>query len=452
MDEVIIMERKLLIASISILGLISFPVFAEKLNSSVANSLQCNNPRGCSYQNIAPQQPIACVITRSDMIMDATTQNLGRSLPGPCSPAWFNRISLSGGINVDTGKFGNRNVSNPPAFGPVRQGYAGENTKRASLNDAYLNVGAIVNDWASAFMSLSYLDASNEYSMAYQTAPDSLNVDNANARLMMQQAYMHFGNFDYSPLYVEAGQQFQDYGRYELHPITEPFTQVLTESLRTALKFGLIMNGWSASFSTFQNPLSQSAYGALPFNYAGAIGYENPGDCFGYDLGIGYMYNMDGVNAVGNTAAYIGGVQFPTAIYIRRVDSVALYGDANIRSFALALRYTQAMTEFDPLDLPLDLNHLAQGAKPWAASMLASYGFNRWTKDQEVSFGYQISRETLFLNLPRGRYSLGYKIYTTHDTTFGAEWDHDIGYPVADGGTTQGNTNLVSLRFTAMFG
>lgn len=216
--------KKLLIASLSVLGIINFPVFA---NDTSASNVQIPSASHVSYayKDAGALPCKTCLPSRSDLIMYNITQNRGRALFNPCYPDWYDRITLSGGLNLDTGKFGNRNVSNnnsPSVRGPLSQGYAGENTQQVSINDAYLNIGAKVNDLVNAFMSLSYIDASNAYSMAYQTTPDSLNVDDNNQRLNVQQAYIHVGNFDYSPIYAEFGQEFIDYGRYEIHPNDAP--------------------------------------------------------------------------------------------------------------------------------------------------------------------------------------------------------------------------------------
>src|SRR3990167_8393541 len=96
------------------------------------------------YKDMAPA-PEVCMISASSMTMNFMSQNMDRSMPNPCNPGWFNRVQFSGGINVDLGKFGNRNAN-----------YMGENYQRFSLNDAYLNVAAIVSDWAKAFASISY--------------------------------------------------------------------------------------------------------------------------------------------------------------------------------------------------------------------------------------------------------------------------------------------------------
>jgi hypothetical protein len=394
-----------------------------------------------------------CTISQKSHLLDLTTQNAGRSLPNPCNPGWFNRISFSGGVNFDAGKWGNRNIGNPRIVGSSGQGYTGENTDKFSLNDAYLNILANINDWTSAFASLSYINASNFYSVAYQTTPNSLVVGDNNNQVNIQQAFIRVGNFNYSPVFVELGQQFQDFGRYELHPITESMTQSLTETLRTSLKVGVITpTGLSGSVYSFQDPVAKTVNGNKPLDYGASIGFTQPAQKWGYDIGAGYLYNIQGVNLVGNMAAYSGGQYNSTGVYHTRVGTSALYADLNYNTLVFSLRYTKALDVMSPLDVPQDNLHPNQGAKPWAASGQVTYGFNRWCKNQSVYAGYQASRQTVNFNLPRGRWTAGYSMKVLPQASVGAEWDHDIAYNVAQGGPTQGSSNLVSVRLGVTFG
>ena len=143
------MNLKLVVASMSVLGLVSCPVIAT------ANHAKHKHHHKVMKQEVhhdykdmgalpAKDEP-ACVISQASVVLDGMNQNMGRSMPNPCNPGWFNRIQVSGGINVDVGKFGNRNTN-----------YMGENYQRFSLNDAYLNLAADINEWVKAFASLSY--------------------------------------------------------------------------------------------------------------------------------------------------------------------------------------------------------------------------------------------------------------------------------------------------------
>lgn len=428
-----------------------------------------------SYKDMGalPVQPVACTISQDQMIMDATTQSLGRSMPNPCNPGWYNRIQLSGGINVDLGKFGNRNMN-----------FMGENYQRFSLNDAYLNLGATVNDWTKAFASISYNTATindpalvgvsaatstagtshvGEYSAAYSNNV----VSGSMSTLQLEQAYATFGNFDQSPLYLQLGKQFQDFSRYEIHPITRSLTQVMSETLATSIKLGFIANGFNGSVYSFDDPLAKVGQTTRTTNYGAALGFEMPSDCFGWDIGAAYLYNMIGAQDVAYNVNQFNIANTTTSPaqmvgYNNRVGATAVYGDINSGPFAVGARYTTALQRFNVLDLPK--NGVSgvdgagaplagqTGAKPWAAGIQAGYGFDAWGKDQNIYLGYQTSREAAGLLLPKNRYVVGYGVEMFgKNTNVGFEWDHDMAYNTANGGNGN-NSNLVSLRSSVSFG
>lgn len=498
------MNLKLVVASMSVLGLVSCPVFAADATTTTtttttatADSSMTPAPAVTHHakhkhhhkvrHHVAPApvaaepMPVAanykdmgalCTISQTTMIMEASTQNIGRSLPNPCNPGWFNRIQVSGGLNVDFGKWGNRN-----------QNYMGENYQRISLNDAYLNIAATVNDWARAFVSISYNTATinaplafapfpatpvnAEYSAAYAN-----NVTAGGANLVqIEQAYATFGNFDVSPLFFEVGKEFQDFSRYEIHPITRSLTQVMSETLATSAKLGFIVPmGFHGSLFVFDDPLAKVTQVPKTTNYGVALGYDAPGDQFGWDIGASYLYNMIGVNDVAYevnqnnlvSAAAVAG-------YNNRVGATALYADVNSGPFSLGARYTTALQRFNcgtliggaaSCDLPEYGNPLIAafaknplvGAKPWAAGITGGYGFEGWGRNQNVYLGYQASRQAAALNLPQSRWMVGYGIEAFgKNTDVGIEWDHDMAYNITHGGFNN-NTNLVSIRTSVKFG
>src|SRR3990167_5503512 len=132
----------------------------------------------------------------------------------------------------------------------------GENYRLISLNDAYLNVGAMVNDWTKAFASISFSNPTtnanpsvfNSFGSAEYSAAYANNINgNANNVLQLEQAFASFANFDVSPVFLQVGKQFQDFGRYEIHPITASMTQVMSEVLATSVKLGFLYSGFHGS-------------------------------------------------------------------------------------------------------------------------------------------------------------------------------------------------------------
>ncbi len=433
-----------------------------------------------------PAQPAACEMSPNDMVLDQVTQSMNRAMPNPCAPGWFNRIQLSGGMNFDVGKWGNRDAN-----------FMGENYQHFALNDAYLNVGATVNDWTKAFASISFDDATTnglltnaqlvsngqtvfvrhnaEYSAAY--ANNVASFSNSNT-LQLEQAYATFGNFDVSPFYIQVGKQFQDFGRYDIHPITESLTQVMSETLATSAKLGFVAYGFNGSVAVFDDQLSLNDDHSKPTNYVASLGFATPtNQPLNWDIGVGWMYNMIGANSVAYNVAQYSILNNGSFFYHEHVGSGAAYGDLNAGPFSLNLRYVTSLDEFNPLDLPRNgdedvivvnnngvpaLVSDAEGARPSSWGAQAGYDFNVWCKDQSIYVGYQGSNQAAGLLLPKDRWLAGYQIVVAKaeepingKTTLGIEWDHDRAYSNGINGDDEDddgdNTNLVTLRAAVQF-
>ncbi len=466
------MKLKLVVASMSILGLVCCPVQAayakkkhhHKMKQQMATQRDYKDYKDMGNMSV---QPEVCTITPAAMTMVAMTQNMGRSLPNPCNPGWFNRIMISGGINADVGHWGNRNAN-----------FMGENYQTLSLNDAYLNIGAMVNDWTRAFASLSFSNPTtnanpsifNRVGAAEYDAAYTNNINGgANNVIQLEQAYATFGNFDVTPLFLQAGKQFQDFSRYEIHPITASMTQVMSEVLATSIKLGFLTSGFHGSVYAFDDPINKISQSNGPTNYGAALGYDLISDQLGFDVGAAYLYNLIGANDVAYSV-----VNFTGAGYNQRVGGYALYADVNSGPFSIGARWTASTSSFNVNDMPSSgFQSLtagsavvgsgiavtpaanASGAKPWALGVQAGYGFDAWNKNQNIYLGYQASSEAVGLNLPKNRWLVGYNVDvwkspTLGTTNLGAEWDHDNSYNVSNGGS--GNvTNLVSLRAAVKF-
>src|SRR5271155_3293586 len=114
------MKHKLVIA-MSLLGLISAPAFADDATAPhkhkhhkkhhhhhVAHHDYKANGGVAQSAPMAEAAPMMAA-SMSSVILDEMNQNIGMNKP---MPEWFNRIGVSGGINLDTGKWGSRTVSN----------------------------------------------------------------------------------------------------------------------------------------------------------------------------------------------------------------------------------------------------------------------------------------------------------------------------------------------------
>jgi hypothetical protein len=368
----------------------------------------------------------------------------------------------------------------------------GENNTRFSLNDAYVDFTGNVNDWVHAFIELSYNNVSDEgfetsVAEALDGTPAVYSAAYSLNQLDLQQGVITVGNLDRFPVFLRVGKQFLDYGRYQIHPIMESMTQTMTESLQTAVEVGFVapwMNfGFHGSAFTFQNPVvrdenhiagviadtADADYDNTKLNYGAQIGFGQIGDQFGWDVGVGYMYDLTGVNDVAYAVTRANGTYEEEEIgaYRDRVGGLNAYGMINSGPFSLTARYATALQHFDGLDVAHtddddDIDADVDGAKPWTADITAGYAFNYYNMNQNIYLGYQASGEAEDLLLPRSRWQFGYGVDILKNTNLTIEYDHDNAYDddyttVVDGVTVvhdddNGNSNKVALRLAVKFG
>jgi hypothetical protein len=163
------------------------------------------------------------------------------------------------------------------------------------------------------------------------------------------------------------------------------------------------------------------------------------------------LSKMVGVNDVaGAVNGYRANTGMPINRFVNSVSSIALYGDVNSGPFTAGLRYTTALQDFSPLDLPSS-TAATSGAKPWALDLKVGYGFEAWSKGQAVYLGYQASGEAGFIALPKTRWQAGWDVAMWRYTTLGLQYNHDIAYSQTNGGTGN-SSNTLALRAAVEFG
>jgi hypothetical protein len=470
----------------SLLGLISCPVLAASDQDQTQTYKHHHRIKHHHEENYKGEEAIEAVGYKGEVaaptcpkvsiynpILDAMSQNVGRAKPTvDCDKP----IQFAGGINFDT------------QWGNLGEGFMGENNTRFTLNDAYLNATGQVNDWVSAFLEVSYNNIQdttlnganfNRYpTITKEPLPGLYSAGYTLDALDLQQGYIMLGNPEKFPLFLKLGKQFLDYGRYTIHPITRSMTQVMTETLQTSAELSFI-SMWNdfdfhGSFFTFQNQITEVDEGDLDIdstgrvidvkdsagnngktNYGIQLGVGRVSNQLGFDVGIGYMYNIFGVNDIAYaTAVFKGGtnasgrpIDVDQSLYVDRVAGLTAYGMVNSGPFSLSAHYATALQDFDSIDLTFE----GDDAQPWAFDITAAYGFNYWDRAQNLYVGYQQSGEAANLFVPHYRWIAGYGIDVLKNTNVGLEYSYDKAYDDdedQDGETT----NRVALRVAVKFG
>jgi len=474
------MKLKLVVASMSVLGLISCPVFA-------VTTTKHKYQKHYAEQSVKDQEvvredesykgeeevvnykgealPILVTCPKVDVfqpILDMRSKNVGRA---KATVDCDKPIRFAGGINFDY-----------QMLSPLNRGFMGENPNRFALNDAYLNATADINRWVQAFLELSYSNIDNDifpepvffaggalgatdpkpgiYSQAYRSPHNSVTL---------QQGIIFVGNLEEFPVFGTVGKQFVDFGQYVIHPISRSMTQVLTETLQTSVELSFI-SSWNGmdihgTGFAFQDTLGQidaddatgSDEGNKHTNYGAQLGVGKISDQLGFDVGVGYIYNMMGINDVGYAVSIFNSGDFDNdGSYFKRVDALTVYGMLNTGPFSFNAHYVTALKEFDSRDLTSGESN-DDGAKPWAVDVTAAYGFNYFGRAQNLYVGYQHSEDAVNLFLPEDRWLAGYGIDIMKNTNIALEYSYDEDYSEGEGGTGD-NSSRIGVRLGVKFG
>ena len=444
--------KTLVVASMSVLGmnLMSYPAFSASPHTQNHYSSHTHQhvANHSSYKGMGALQPVeVCPINDFfTATLDVMDHNIGRAKP---TTGCNKPIAFAGGANFDA-KWGNRSM-----------GYQGENTQRLSLNDVYLNVFGNINDWSKAFASISYNDASGVSTTARKPGQYS-NVYPTN-RLTLEQGFIRIANFDQYPIFFQLGKQYQDFGRYYIHPITRTLPQVLTETLRTSAEVGFVTQmGLHGDIYAFDNPLnsrfastvtSANVRGHASANYGAAIGFDQLNDQLSWGVNLSYLYNMTGVNDIAQAVSQyqLGGATTTGGSYRNRVAGASLDAMVSSGPFSLFGDYVSALSAFSSNDLGSRGLGSVTGARPWAGNLQAGYTFNAGSKNQNIYLGYQASGDGAMIHLPKSRWVAGYNVDMWRNTNLGLEVGHDRDYGISHGGTGD-SSNTIGLRAGVKFG
>lgn len=367
---------------------------------------------------------------------------LNQSLDVPTKGFGYkNYLQASGVINVDASYW------SKPYFGQGTRDRS--STSYLDLATANLNLNSQVNDWLSAHIGGLY---TNGHSPSVRNFRPSRP---ANHQVALEDAYVNIANFNKMPVFLEVGQVFTPFGRYQRYPITQTLTQILTQTDLPAIELGYIgHNGLFATAYGLSGERKVNHANTDGFtNYGAVIGYQNFQNGTDYDVGVGYLRNMADVDAIRQIARSNGG-------YTRGVPAVNVYGDLYAGPFGFGARYMTATTRFNPVDYQFDHGAATLGAKPYAADFDASFKFNTRGHHSLFDILYQLTRQAHNMaatingdnvtKLPKYRWGASYGVKLVKDLAFTLQYYHDKNYALVNGGNSKSD-NVLTARISLVF-
>jgi hypothetical protein len=309
---------------------------------------------------------------------------------------WTKYVAVHGGLLVD-GHWGN-----------LDQTVTGTSNERENVTAGYVAVEATPNDWAQFNTVINYNNQNTQYAAGQDTGT------------FVDQAYLTIANFDKTPLYFQAGQQYLPFGNYDLYPVAKPFTQLMSETNATDAQIGFVAsNGLYGSVYTFQGTLPEnSASGDTADSYGGLLGIKRDFSGRSMNVEVSFINNLLETDLISSQISNNAG------FYENRVGAYALSGQFNAGNLHFKGRMVSAA------DSTTDITSSANDdkSKPSTNSYKVSYDVDMKGNASEVFFGYDSSTEAAALDIPETRYSAGINVFPWDNTVFGVEFDRNTNF------------------------
>lgn len=332
-------------------------------------------------------------------------------------------IRWSGDAGVDVGYADRGERANLIDFSNT-----GSSRTDVHLNHVVLSADAKVSDWVSFRSTLVLVE------------PKTLNHITVNGRnynndVTLNEAYIHIGNGYKSPVYLQVGREWTDFGYFkEAHPITPSLVQSLTQANQATIKLGLVDDsGVMASLSAFNDTPSNKAGRSRISNFIAKIAYANKYEGINYRLDASYVHYLKDMGIIREHANF-----YDTG----RVGAYALHANASYGDVCGSVDFMSALGNVKGAN-----SHVSAGG------VSVSYKFKTADWASYLKAGYQISTQGKFItqgtdSLPKSRYEVGYGVDVTQNAQMQLTYDHERSYKQSN---SEKSANAVKLRFSVQF-
>lgn len=291
-----------------------------------------------------------------------------------------------------------------------------------TLGSSELDVAAILNDKVEAYMALS-VDTS---------PPDVGGQRLANSSVDLNMAFVNIGDLDETPFYLTGGQLYVPFGRFSTSMVSAPLPLLMARTKTRPVILGYKSQHESGPFAALygyksDTTLASTAVGGLNLGYVFDNGYSTG------ELGVSGISSMNdagGMQFTGSTPGIdignFGGFSSPTNgnENVKKIPAFGAHVYWSIDRYNFTAEWVGATGRFRTQDLSFN----GKGARPQAGQLEGSVTFIAFDKPASVGVGYQWSKETLALNIPRHRINGVFNISLWKDTVESLEYRHDFNY------------------------
>jgi hypothetical protein len=314
------------------------------------------------------------------------------------------------------------------------------------LSLAELDIYGEVNSWATAAMIISYDDSADT---------DSSNVARYNnSRLLIDRAFLTFGQLSKCPVYASIGQLYAPFGNYGGYRLTLSGTRTLGRVKDRMVVVGYEDSGFFAQVYGFAGETKKET-GSEAFRHSGAsVGYTYQGDNAKLHVSGGVLGNLAESQGMQKN---IFGKSVSAETITSRVLGYTGFAKLSAYDFDLIAEYVGASKDFDTADLAFN----GHGAKPQALDFGTAYNFKVKGKPSAVFATYVLTSQALALDLPKHSFGAGCSTAFMKNTLAILEYRHDINYGWNDTATSTAgiagakvsgrHSNVVTLQLGVYF-
>lgn len=334
------------------------------------------------------------------------------------------------------------NWSSKTNYAGVPQWYgqsAGGSSSNIYINNANLFLGGDLG-MAHARINIGYFDNPVSAAVGQSTLG---NIRGAN-NFTVDEAYVTFSNFAKSPFYVKVGKSYEQFGNYNAYAIVPSLTQLFTEVSGTGVEGGYAgANGFHASIAGFSGDVSgtnvHNSRNRVD-NYTINAGFQGMMNGTDFAVNLGYLNDSRDLNALAEHDAVTSGAVTTTK------SSVF---DANAH---VAMNNFDAHVDYARFNKAFGVGSNASVGKPWALGVGVGYKFNTMQYASHVGIGYQMTKKSILLGVPKHRYSADYSVALSKNVNVMVAYYHDKNYDVAVQNTNNANSNnMVAARVSVSF-
>ena len=301
--------------------------------------------------------------------------------------------------------------------------YEGNSFSEFNVATVELGLAAQVSDWAAAQI------------LALYEGPDGdFNID---------EATILFGNEEKSPFSLTVGKFYMPFGSFETNMVQDPLTLEIGEIGDYGVALGFLSNGFYGGVYGY-NGMKETGSSETITGFGAEAGYELETDTMNLRTGISWVNN---IADSGGLSDYLAESGFDTVQ--DHINGIGLHIMAGFGPVTFIGEYVQALDAFaEAGDMEADPSGMNTGtafsAEPAAWNTEVAYSAEVLGKESIFAIGYQGTSEAVDLGLPETRILAVASMVLLPGTALSMEYSYDTDYDVADGGTGENASVIIT--------